>query len=723
MSDRITLSGLVSGLDTDALIAKLLQIESRPITLLQRQKSVLDTQNKALNAVNSKLLDFLSKLSPLLSLDTFRARSATSSDTSILTATATTSAIPGTHSVTVNNFATATKVSSTGIAGNTIEEVPTGTLGRVIPVQYAGFKVAPAGGTFTISHDAGAGLVSKTFTFNPATDSLQEIINAINAETPTTGVTASFDAAADTLVLTGNNANEIFLGSGGDTSNFFSFTNLAGGTRAVILGNFTVTSSPHLGGAKSNEVLTSTTTALTDPAAGPTLTSVNDPSGTLTPGDTFDIAFAAFNENGELTLASPVSTVAVGGADNAIDVSFTGVTSASGHLLLIRDVTAGEVTFRAVDLQGTSTRILSHTAGTETVPAANTTGGSKANFSTMPTAGTFTINGVSFTVGATDTLDTMINAINSSGAGVVASFDPLTDKFTLTNKVTGGQVISYANGTSNFFDVVKLSGAVQTPGAMASVTVDGTTYLRNSNSIGDILTGVTLSLVKNGGPVTLTIAQDTKPAEDAITKFVNAFNASEETIFSQSKAPVFDGTKKKQAEGPLFANFQVASVKFDLETLVVDAVPSLADPFDSLDDLGITLVRESGKPLRLEIDTAKLQSALATNPDAVSQIFSTSDGVATRMKAFLDPITTETGVPGIVEGNNRIIEGIDDRITVLQERLDKKEETLKAQFAQMEIQLAKLSQISAQLSQQISLMNAVAPALVGAPRSTTSGIQ
>ncbi|HIA46436.1 MAG TPA: hypothetical protein EYN96_00350 [Candidatus Hydrogenedentes bacterium] len=76
--------------------------------------------------------------------------------------------------------------------------------------------------------------------------------------------------------------------------------------------------------------------------------------------------------------------------------------------------------------------------------------------------GNFLINGVSITVDpAVDGLSDVIERINTSDAGVTASYDPTTDGLRVVSDNLGSRSISFANGTSNFLDVFKLTSAVQ----------------------------------------------------------------------------------------------------------------------------------------------------------------------------------------------------------------------------------------------------------------------
>lgn len=76
-------------------------------------------------------------------------------------------------------------------------------------------------------------------------------------------------------------------------------------------------------------------------------------------------------------------------------------------------------------------------------------------------AGSFTVNGVSISVAANDTINTVLARITSSAAGVDAVYDAGTEKITLTSRAYGAAPITVGNDTSGFLAAVKLDGTAQ----------------------------------------------------------------------------------------------------------------------------------------------------------------------------------------------------------------------------------------------------------------------
>lgn len=124
---NIQFGGLITGLDTNALIAGLVKAESRSIDLLSAEK----VRYQAQDAVFTSLIGALGKLRSTaqgLSLSTdFSKKAVTSSNEAVLTATANTSADVGSFTIAVDSLARSQSVQSTSFTSATAA-IGTGTL-------------------------------------------------------------------------------------------------------------------------------------------------------------------------------------------------------------------------------------------------------------------------------------------------------------------------------------------------------------------------------------------------------------------------------------------------------------------------------------------------------------------------------------------------------------------------------------------------------------------
>src|SRR3979411_1792823 len=107
-SSSVTFTGLSSGIDTGSIVTQLIAVESAPKTLLMQQQAVTNLQNADYAALSTKLYTLKSAADALRSFSLYAGSpTATSADTSKLTASATSAAAASSYNVVVSNVARA----------------------------------------------------------------------------------------------------------------------------------------------------------------------------------------------------------------------------------------------------------------------------------------------------------------------------------------------------------------------------------------------------------------------------------------------------------------------------------------------------------------------------------------------------------------------------------------------------------------------------------------
>jgi flagellar hook-associated protein 2 len=251
--------------------------------------------------------------------------------------------------------------------------------------------------------------------------------------------------------------------------------------------------------------------------------------------------------------------------------------------------------------------------------------------------GAFEINGVTINYSASaDSIDDVINSINSSAAGVVAAYNPVSNEFTLTDKTTGDVGISVQDVTGNFLAATGLAGATLEHGKNLLYTINNGTQLSSqNNAISEDTSGVTgLSVTPLAtGQFTVTIAPDTSTIASAITKFVTDYNSVQSTIDTQI-ATTTDSSGKVTA-GPLTGDQITESLNSDLRSLANSTVTGLSGTVTSLNDLGFA---SNGQNDSLSTtDTTDLDSALDDNLAGVAALFTNStNGLAVQFNSLLN---------------------------------------------------------------------------------------
>lgn len=168
----ITSSGIGSGLDINGLVSQLVAAERAPTTQrLAVKEAKLQAKLSAYGTLKSSLSSFQSAANTLKSLNTFQARSASVSDSTVMTATASSIAQEGSYSVKVLDLAQAHSLASTAGFEDLSTAVGTGSL----TFRFGSYNVAET--TFTQNGE----VPSKTVVIGDADNSLSGIRDAVNA--------------------------------------------------------------------------------------------------------------------------------------------------------------------------------------------------------------------------------------------------------------------------------------------------------------------------------------------------------------------------------------------------------------------------------------------------------------------------------------------------------------------------------------------------------------
>lgn len=185
----ISAPGIGSGLNVNSIVSALMAVESQPLNLLQNQEKSYQTKLSAYGQLTAGLSTFQSSVAALTSQSAFENLSATPADSTVLTASAANNASTGSYSVDVTGLAQSQSLVATGQA-NTTSAIGSGTsttltftFGNISGTATKG--VYGSGTTFTQDPTQG----TKTVTIDSSNNSLQGIMNAINAAN--IGVTAS----------------------------------------------------------------------------------------------------------------------------------------------------------------------------------------------------------------------------------------------------------------------------------------------------------------------------------------------------------------------------------------------------------------------------------------------------------------------------------------------------------------------------------------------------
>lgn len=164
----VGITGIGTGMDIDGMVSALVSAEKAPKeTQLARLESATTSKISALGQLNSALSSFQAALKGLNDVSLFEKRTATSSNSSLLTATASTTAQAGSYNLKIDSLATGSKSASKSLAGD---------------------FTAAASGTLTVSlGDTAPGIEVDI----EAGMSLEQVRDALNAELKDSGISAN----------------------------------------------------------------------------------------------------------------------------------------------------------------------------------------------------------------------------------------------------------------------------------------------------------------------------------------------------------------------------------------------------------------------------------------------------------------------------------------------------------------------------------------------------
>ncbi len=191
MASDLRIGGLASGIDTEAMIKKMLAGENRKIDKKYQQKQVLEWRRNDYRDVNTKLLAVRSAIFDLKLASAFEAKTVSSSDTSILTATATGQAEPGSYTVKVKQLAQKVSMSSQSAISSNADK-------SSIAAQFG--IPADAKINFTLAGvDEKGNAKELPLSFTAGTTKMSDLVKIINDEKM--GITASYDQTLDRVFL------------------------------------------------------------------------------------------------------------------------------------------------------------------------------------------------------------------------------------------------------------------------------------------------------------------------------------------------------------------------------------------------------------------------------------------------------------------------------------------------------------------------------------------
>jgi flagellar hook-associated protein 2 len=292
-----------------------------------------------------------------------------------------------------------------------------------------------------------------------------------------------------------------------------------------------------------------------------------------------------------------------------------------------------------------------------------------------------------------DTLDDVAARINASGVRASAQvlFDGSSYRLNVTAKDTGMANALSFGGTGDLLGFTD-AGAEVVSAQDAQVTLSGTTITRSSNTITDVIPGVTLDLMSetpaSASTTQLTIARDPAALRGKVQGLVDAYNKIAQVVGAQLQY-VGDGKTQKGAD-TLFGDPTVMSLQRELASVVTRFYAN-GTGTTSTGQLGISLGRDG----QLTLDPAKFDAAVAKDPAAINNLLAGTnhDGLAATIGSLVDRYTSST--TGLLVGKQKSLTSLnrsyDQQIDRLSDAAESLGTRLRKQFVAMEATISKLN--------------------------------
>ena len=374
---------------------------------------------------------------------------------------------------------------------------------------------------------------------------------------------------------------------------------------------------------------------------------------------------------------------------------------------------------------------------------------------------TIEINGTKLQFGEDDTIQTVMDKINGSDAGVELKYSSMTGNFAFTSKETGADSKIDIGGTlgTALFGRVDSSGITDdkaevnpdikgtyTKGKdaefVATVNGERLELTRSSNTVD--LDGLSVTLKgtfdEGGEKITFTTNSDSDKIVDTVKAFVEDYNKlvtelhnaystmplqdsrgnnylpMTEDEMSKNSESYIKSYEEKAKTGLLFGDSDLSN----LYTRLTQSVQGSGEIGAALRSIGLSVEYSAGLST-LSLDEDKLRSALDSDPDKVKNAFTaststgaSSNGIMAALKSTLEQYgKTSIGSPGILvkkagttlSSYSLTNNEIQDQMDNLQKQIDKWQDKMgdridfyTKQFTQLEMLINQMNSQSSALS-------------------------
>ena len=376
----------------------------------------------------------------------------------------------------------------------------------------------------------------------------------------------------------------------------------------------------------------------------------------------------------------------------------TASSSSAGVLSVSNDGTALTGEYKITNVTLASPQVITSNIDTSAYTSIN---------SSIGTTGSITISGTTITP-TSYTVAGLVEAINNANiSGISATVANLGTSAAPDYQIrivnTSDTAATIALSAGNDFSGLAFTSADAVAG---SLTINGTTVARSSNTISDLIPGLTINLVGTGNS-TITVAQDNSALSSKISAFVTAFNALDKSLKDISS---YDATAKKGAA--LYGDAAIVGLRREIRSIItstlgVDSTTS----YNRLSQVGVSFKTDG----TLSLDSTALNTAISANFNKVAKLFSgtgvSTDSLGLHGFAYQlnTVLTTATGIDGSITNRKSSLQSdirrLQARAELEQLRLADLQQMYQKQYTALDRTVSSLNSMASYLTNQFDAMS------------------
>lgn len=332
-------------------------------------------------------------------------------------------------------------------------------------------------------------------------------------------------------------------------------------------------------------------------------------------------------------------------------------------------------------------------------------------------------------IGKNDTLKDIVNRINDETKNTGVNATIIDRKIVLTDEKTGNRNIELSNVEGIVLNHLKLTGVEVDKGDIAKFTINGIEATSNSNTVKDLVLGLTINLNKahNGTYEgkgedrkfisseydTITVSTDTEKLTKTVQDFVDQYNSTMKFIEEQLAPGTVtdDGTTGR---GTLAGDSSLRSLHDSLRRMVTETLGGNdGTTIKDISALGVSTTDKSGV---LSFDSSKLLEEFSKDSQNVINFFShevkkgdekVNVGFVSKLNEKIDSYISSRD--GLIKSKNesydKTIKDLNNQIDRFNDRMERKEEYYVKMFSALDVAMMQAESQMSWLEGQISAMN------------------